>query len=50
MADVVLNIVSRQGQCTAVEAIEPPSCLRLREVPQADCERYDRLRGLADGS
>ena len=49
-ADVVLNIVSRQGQCTTVEAIEPPPCLRLREVPQADCERYDRLRGLPDGS
>ena len=48
-ADVVLNIVSRQGECATVESIEPPSRLRLRELPQADCERYDRLRGLADG-
>ena len=49
-ADVVLNIVSRQGQAATVEAIEPPPDLRLREAPQADCERYDRLRGLCDGS
>ena len=43
------RLVSRQGH-TTVETIEPPPCLRLREVPQADCERYDRLRGLPDGS
>jgi len=41
--DVVLNILSRQGDQELPKAIEPPVYLQLKEEPIADCKRYDHL-------
>jgi len=41
--DVVLNILSRQGDEDLPKEIEPPVYLKLREEPIADCKRYDHL-------
>jgi transposase len=41
--DVVLNILSRQGDEDLPKAIEPPVYLQLKEEPIADCKRYDDL-------
>ena len=43
-ADVVLNILARHRDPGPVATIPTPAALRLRQVPIADCARYDRLR------
>ncbi|HMK70414.1 MAG TPA: IS21 family transposase [Xanthobacteraceae bacterium] len=43
-ADVVLNILARQRDPGPAATILTPEALRLRQVPVADCARYDRLR------
>ena len=42
-SDIVLNLLSRQGDEQVPGAIEPPVYLRLKEEPVADCTRYDSL-------
>jgi transposase len=43
-ADVVLNILARRRDCEPTAPILPPAALTLRQVPIADCARYDNLR------
>jgi transposase len=43
-ADVVLNILARQREATAIITVITPAALRLRHEPAADCARYDTLR------
>ena len=43
-ADVVLNILSRRREPGPVPTILTPEGLRLRQLPLADCARYDLLR------
>jgi hypothetical protein len=43
-ADVVLNILSRQRDPGPTATILTPEALRLRQLPLADCARYDSLR------
>jgi len=43
-ADVVLNILSRQRDPGPAATILTPEALRLRQLPLADCARYDSLR------
>ena len=43
-ADVILNILARRRDPAPVVPILAPEALRLRQVPIADCARYDRLR------
>jgi transposase len=43
-ADVVLNILSRQRDPAPSATILTPEALRLRQLPIADCARYDSLR------
>ena len=43
-ADVVLNILSRRREPGPVPTILTPEALRLRQLPLADCARYDQLR------
>jgi hypothetical protein len=43
-ADVVLNILARHRDPGPVATIPAPEALRLRQVPIADCARYDQLR------
>jgi len=43
-ADVVLNILARHRDPGPVATIPTPAALHLRQVPIADCARYDRLR------
>ena len=43
-ADVILNILARRRDVPAPITILTPAALRLRHLPVADCDRYDRLR------
>jgi transposase len=43
-ADVILNILARRRDVAAPMTILTPAALRLRHMPVADCDRYDRLR------
>jgi hypothetical protein len=43
-ADVVLNILARHRDPGPIATVPTPAALRLRQVPIADCARYDRLR------
>jgi hypothetical protein len=43
-ANVILNILARRRDPAPVVPILAPEALRLRQVPIADCARYDRLR------
>jgi transposase len=43
-ADVILNILARRRDVAAPTTILTPAALRLRHMPLADCDRYDRLR------
>jgi hypothetical protein len=43
-ADVILNILARRRDVAAPVTILTPAALRLRHMPVADCDRYDRLR------
>jgi hypothetical protein len=43
-ADVVLNILSRQRDPGPTATVLTPEALRLRQLPLADCARYDSLR------
>jgi transposase len=43
-ADVILNILARRRDVAAPTTILTPAALRLRHMPVADCDRYDRLR------
>jgi transposase len=43
-ADVILNILARRAQPTAIDPVATPSRLALGLPPRADCTRYDRLR------
>ena len=43
-ADVVLNILARRRDPGPAATILAPEALRLRQVPIADCTRYDSLR------
>jgi transposase len=43
-ADVILNILARRRDVAAPMIILTPAALRLRHMPVADCDRYDRLR------
>jgi len=45
-ADVVLNILARRREPATLTPITimTPEALRLRHEPDADCDRYDRLR------
>jgi transposase len=43
-ADVVLNILARRRDPGPAATIPAPEALRLRQVPIADCTRYDSLR------
>src|SRR3954463_5642292 len=43
-ADVILNILARQREATAIITVITPAALRLRHEPAADCARYDTLR------
>jgi len=46
--DVVLNILARQREADQPPPLAVPAALSLSLEPEADCERYDRLRpGLA---
>jgi transposase len=49
-SDVVLNVLSRQRPPTASATIPVPPELALRQVPVADCARYDTLRSLSDAA
>ena len=43
-ADVIINILARQREPTAVITVITPDALKLRYEPTADCARYDTLR------
>jgi hypothetical protein len=43
-ADVILNILSRRREPDPVPTILTPQGLQLRQLPIADCARYDQLR------
>ena len=43
-ADVIVNILARQREPTAMITVITPDALRLRNEPAADCARYDTLR------
>ena len=43
-ADVILNILARQRDPTPALTIVTPAALMLRNMPMADCARYDNLR------
>ena len=45
-ADVVLNILARKRDPGPAAIILTPAVLSLRQLPAADCARYDRLRGI----
>ena len=42
-SDIVLNLLSRQGEEQVIKEIEPPAYLKLKEEPRADCNRYNSL-------
>jgi len=44
-ADVIINILARRRDSVMALTIVTPDALRLDHEPQADCGRYDRLRG-----
>lgn len=44
--DVILNILARRREPPRPPSIVTPEDLALRHPPQADCTRYDSLRGL----
>jgi transposase len=44
--DVILNILARRREPPRPLAIVTPEGLALRDPPQANCSRYDSLRGL----
>jgi hypothetical protein len=46
-AAVVLNVMHRLANPLPPAPLCTPEALRLQEEPQADCARYDRLRGSA---
>ena len=46
-ADVVLNILARKRDPGPAAIILTPAVLSLRQLPAADCARYDRLRGIS---
>jgi len=43
-ADVVLNILSRQASPPTPEPMDVAAHLQLKQLPQADCARYDSFR------
>ena len=43
-ADVIVNILARQREPTAVVTVITSDALKLRHEPAADCARYDTLR------
>ena len=43
-ADVILNILARRRDPGPPLTIRAPDALKLRNVPLADCARYDQLR------
>jgi hypothetical protein len=43
-ADIILNILARRRELASPITIMTPASLRLRNEPDADCARYDRLR------
>ena len=43
-ADIILNILARQRDPGPVATILAPAALQLRQMPVADCARYDSLR------
>lgn len=43
-ADVIVNILARQREPTAVVTVITSEALKLRHEPAADCARYDTLR------
>jgi hypothetical protein len=43
-ADVIINILARRREQASPITIMTPTSLRLRNEPDADCARYDRLR------
>ena len=43
-ADVIVNILARQREPTAVITVITSDALKLRHEPAADCARYDTLR------
>ena len=43
-ADVIVNILARQREPTAVITVITSDALKLRHEPTADCARYDTLR------
>jgi hypothetical protein len=43
-ADVILNILARRRDPGPPLTIVTPDALKLRQVPLADCARYDQLR------
>jgi transposase len=43
-ADVIVNILARQREPTAVITVITSDALKLRQEPTADCARYDTLR------
>jgi transposase len=43
-ADVIINILARQREPTAVVTVITSDALKLRHEPAADCARYDTLR------
>ena len=49
-ADVILNLLARHRPTAAPGRIEVPGVLALTVVPDADCARYDRLRGAAESA
>jgi len=44
--DVILNMLARRREPPHPRAIAVPDDLALRHPPQADCVRYDSLRGV----
>jgi hypothetical protein len=47
---VILSLLARHRPTAAPGRIEVPGVLALTVVPDADCARYDRLRGAAESA